>query len=94
MVKSPQPRLGISAPLGTPGPVLDGQNPGAGPSNHRSTGICLPAMVQAPKVPPVLRRSMGQPVVLSIPRLSQVPSLLFYLGLGGAPSGEGFFLQW
>ena len=45
----------------------------------------------APKVPPVPWKSTVQSVVLSIPSLSQVPSLLLYLGLGGLPS-EDFLL--
>ena len=57
-----------------------GQNPGAWPSTYRTTGTCLPAVVWAPEVPPVPWRSMAQPVVLSIPSLSHVPNLLFYLG--------------
>ena len=61
-----------------------------GPSTHRSTNWCFPAMVWAPKVPSVPWQSMAQPVVLSIPSLSQVASLLVYLGVGGMPSGEDF----
>ena len=45
-------------------------------------------MAWVPKVPPVPWWSMAQLAVLSILSLSQVPSLLFYLGLGGVPSGD------
>ena len=65
--------------LGSTGQILE-----VIPSTRTNTDLCLPAMVWAPKVPPVPWRSMAQSVVLSIPSLSQVPSLLFSWAWVGA----------
>ena len=67
------------------------QTPEARPSTHRSTGICLPAMIWPPKVPLVPWWSMAQSVVLFIPSLYQISILLFNSGLGGMSRGH-FFL--
>ena len=68
------------------------QTPEAEPSTRRSTDYAHPLWCGHPKshlYPSGIR-------VLSFPSLSQVPNLLFYLGLGWVPSGARcvFFLLW
>ena len=53
------------------------QPPEVGPGNCRSTDYTFQPWCGHPAVPPVPQWSTAQPVVLSIPSLSQVPRLLF-----------------
>ena len=72
-----------------------GQTHGARPIIYSQVGALtfLPTMVWAPEVPSVPWQSMAQPVVLSIPGLSQVPLVYCFTWAGVGCEVEKIFLK-